>query len=152
AGHREVAVRYAEIGAQVRAIERGLQRHQRIEVLGHLPEQEVAVTANAHQPVRPQQQTPAEALDRLAELDLGARLTLGRQATPRAVELVEGEADDLAPFGGLGGHARQSNKGVASREQGAVIVPSATAPRSLLPAPVSLLPDLLQHQHSDRAK
>src|SRR5207245_7707488 len=95
AGHREVAVRHAEIGAQVGAVERGLQRHERIELLGHLPEQEVAVTPDAHQPVRPQQHAPAEALDRLAELDLRARLALGRQTPPRAVELVEGESNDL---------------------------------------------------------
>src|SRR2546426_4630777 len=36
-------------------------------VLGHLPQQEVAVAADAHEPVGPQQQPPMKALDRSEE-------------------------------------------------------------------------------------
>src|SRR5438046_7198232 len=38
------------------------------------------------------------ALERLAELDLGRRLPLGREPSPGGIELVEGVPDDLAPF------------------------------------------------------
>src|SRR6266576_286406 len=41
----------------------------------------------------------------LAELDLRARLALGGQPPPGAVELVEGEAHDLPALGGLLAHA-----------------------------------------------
>src|SRR5207247_10214049 len=108
--------------AQIGAVERRLQRHQGIEVLGHLPQQEVAVSPEADQPIGPQQQTPVEALDRLAELDLRARLALGGEPAPRVVELVEGEADDL-PLLRLRAH-------------------ETNLTRSAL-----LLPDLLQHQN-----
>src|SRR2546422_898613 len=102
-GHSQVAVRAGQICAQVRAIERRLEGYDRIEVLGHLPEQEVAVTPDPHQAVGAEQQPAGEAFDHLAELDLRARLALGGQPPPCGVELVEREADDLAAFGRGGG-------------------------------------------------
>src|SRR5207249_11638304 len=116
------------------AVERRLERHQGIEVLRHLPQQEVAVSPYADQPVRPQQQMPVEALDRLAELDLRARLALGGEPAPRGVELVEGEADDLAALGGLGRHGAESKLRFPPRAPPLRAAPSksssAPAPRS----------------------
>src|SRR6266568_2257882 len=76
--------------------------------LGDLPQQEIAVAPDPDEAVGTEQQVSGEALDRLAELDLRARLALGRQPAPRVVELVEGEANDLAPFGSLGAHVAKS--------------------------------------------
>src|SRR5438034_3360214 len=39
---------------------RSLQRHERVQVLGHLPEQEVAVAADADQPVRRSEEHTSE--------------------------------------------------------------------------------------------
>src|SRR3989475_5876297 len=47
--HREIAVGNREVGAEVGAIERGLQRHQGVQVLGNLPQQEVAVAARSEE-------------------------------------------------------------------------------------------------------
>src|SRR5207247_9648204 len=102
-------VRAGQICAQVGAMERRLQGYERIEVLGHLPEQEVAVTPDPHQAVGAEQQPTGEAFNYLAELDLRARLALGGQPPPGAVELVEGEAHDLTLLGGLRAHGTQSN-------------------------------------------
>src|SRR3989442_2219274 len=94
---------------QLRVVERCEKRPRRIEALADLPQQEIAVAPDANEPVRPQQQPAGEALDRLAEFELRARLALGREPPPRAVELVEGEADDLTLLGRLRSHGTQSN-------------------------------------------
>src|SRR6267154_1848026 len=61
--HRDVAVGRREIRAQVRAVQGGLEIDQRLEVLGDLPQEDVAIAADADQAVRPQQQPAMEALD-----------------------------------------------------------------------------------------
>src|SRR5207245_10559816 len=99
-GHGQIAVRAGEICAQVGAIERGLEGYERIEVLGNLPEQEVAVTPDPHQAVGAEQQPAGEAFNYLAELDLRARLALGGQPPPAAGELVEGEGHAFTLGGG----------------------------------------------------
>ena len=83
---------------------------ERVEVLGHLPQQKVGVAPNSDQAVRPEQQPAMVALERLAELQLGGRLPLGGQASPGRVQLVEGVANDLAFFRWGGGHGRESNE------------------------------------------
>src|SRR2546425_8903762 len=107
--HRQVAVRQREVPAQVRPVERGLQGHEAVKVFGHLPEEEVADAADAHQAGGAQQEVPGEPLDRLPALELRARLSLGREPAPRVVELVEREADDLTLLGRLRAHGTQSN-------------------------------------------
>ena len=95
AGHREIAVGNRQIGADVGAVQRGLQLDERVEVFGHLPEQEVAITANPHEAVGPEQQAAVIPLERLPEFELRRRLALGGQSPPRRVQLVKGIADDL---------------------------------------------------------
>src|SRR5467141_988960 len=106
-------------------VQGGLERDQRVQVLRHLPQQEVAVAPDADEPVGAQQQMPVEALDRLAELDLRGRLALGGEPAPRVVELVEGEADDLAALGNFIGHAGESNGEMPGKgERGRALPPS----------------------------
>src|SRR2546427_11026904 len=124
-GHREIAVGNRELGAEIGAIERGLQRPRGVQVLAPLPQQEVAVAADAHEPVGPQQQPPMKALDHLAELELRGGLAVGGQPPPRAVELVEGEADRLTFLGRLRAHATQSNAPLPAP------LPGASAPAGI---------------------
>src|SRR5207245_11734826 len=70
-GHREIAVRNREVGAEIGAIQRGLQLHQCVEVFRDLPEQEVAIAANPHESIGPEQEPAVIALERFAEFKLG---------------------------------------------------------------------------------
>ena len=96
--HRQVAVGNREIAAEIGAVESGLELDEGVQIFGDLPQQEVTVAANAYQAIGPQQQPAMVALERLAELDLGRCLPLGREPSPGGIELVEGVPDDLAPF------------------------------------------------------
>ena len=120
AGHGEIAVGQGQISAEIRPVQGRLEGHERIEILGHLPQQEIAITADAYETVGPQQQLPVKPLDGLAEFDLGVRLSFRRQSAPRGVELIEGETDNLASLGHRNkvtmetaqGHARPAGLGV----------------------------------------
>ena len=68
--HREVAVGYRQVRAEIGAIERRLQLDERVEILGDLPQQKVGVAPNADQTIGPQQQAAMIALERLAEFEL----------------------------------------------------------------------------------
>src|SRR5205823_7293559 len=81
--------------------------------------------------VRPEQQPAMIALERLAEFDLGCRLTLGGEPAPGRVELIEGVPNDLAFFGF---HFRHAVNLIGSREKGDVL---SVHHHGLLPAPFS---------------
>ena len=132
--HRQIAVGNRQVSAEVGAIQRGLELDQRVEVLGHLPQQEIGIAANAHQPVRPEQQPAVIALERLAELDLGRRLALGGQAPPARIQLVEGVTNDLAFFGF---HLRHTANLTRERGEGRCTIRWTVTYLSLLPSPAS---------------
>src|SRR5207245_9768609 len=102
-----------------------------------------AVATDAHQAVGAEQQVSGEPLDRLPELELRARLSLGREPAPRVVELVEGEADDLAAFP-LSTHGTKSNAEVGTRNGYSGFCSAFRVPRFAL-----LLPRLTHDQPTD---